>query len=210
MAQAKLRAGLLGAVDDQPRLQIAAGLVQPPTTLRTTAAAGRLLGWMSPVRPKVAPGRPMVAPPGHPAGLAHPHLVPRPPARLARGTALEVPEAGHPGDLGPPVLPLRDPLADVRRRRPGRPRPGPSLVRRRAAHIPAVHRPTGRFSPLTHATPSDGSGLTRSANSSPGSYPDDDPEPTPAWSNASTPGGTSNDPITTTGPSPTGYLKKLW
>src|SRR5680860_1518626 len=133
-----------------------------------------------------------------------------PPARPPHGPALKVPEAGHPGDMGTPVLPLRDPHTHARRRRPRRPRPGPCLVRRRATHLPQVHRPTGRFSPLTHPTPSAVFGPTPSANSSAGCYPGEDLAPTPASSNASTPNGTSNDPITTTGPNPTGYPNRPW
>jgi hypothetical protein len=63
----------------------------------------------------------------------------------------------------------------------GRPRPG--LVRGRTAHLSAIHRPTGRFSALRQPTPWGGSGVTPSASSSAGSYPDDDLGPTPAWSN---------------------------
>jgi len=69
---------------------------------------------------------------------------------------------------------------------------------------------TGRLFSLTHATPSVGSGLTRSVSSSADSYPDDDPGPTSASSNASTPSGTSNDPVTTTGPNPTDHPKRPW
>ena len=43
------------------------------------------------------------------------------PARLQGGAAIEVPGTRRAGDLGPSVLPLRDPHADVRSRRP---RPG--------------------------------------------------------------------------------------
>ena len=39
-----------------------------------------------------------------------------PPTRATRGTALEVTGSGHPGDLGSPVLPLRDTVPDVRHR----------------------------------------------------------------------------------------------
>ncbi len=38
---------------------------------------------------------------------------------------VDIPEAGHPGDLGSPVLPLRDPHTEVRRRRPRRRRASP-------------------------------------------------------------------------------------
>jgi len=133
-----------------------------------------------------------------------------PPARPAHRPALTVPGAGHPGDLGPPVLPLRDTRPDEGRRRPCRPRPGPCLVRRGTAHLSAIHRPAGRFSPLTATTPSAVSGATPSANSSAGSYPRGNLAPTPESSNANTPNGTSNDPITTTGPNPTGYRNRPW
>src|SRR5665647_1548557 len=125
-----------------------------------------------------------------------------PPTGPPRGTALEVPEAGHPGDLGSPVLPLRDPHPDDGRRRPCRPRPGPCVVRRGTTHFPALHRPAGRFSPLTATTPSGGSGVTPSASLSAGSYPRGNLASTPESSNASTPSGTSNDPATNQWPQP--------
>lgn len=68
------------------------------------------------------------------------------------GAAQQVPRVGHPGDLGTPVLPLRDPHPDGPGRRSRRPRPGPGLIRRRPAHRPPVHRPAGRLSPLTPMT----------------------------------------------------------
>ena len=66
------------------------------------------------------------------------------------------------------------------------------------------------FSPLTPSTPSPDSGATPSASSSAGSYRGDDPGPTHASSNASTPDGTSNDPATATGPNRTAYPKRQW
>ena len=60
------------------------------------------------------------------------------------------PDLVAPGDLGTPVLPLRDPLADDRGRPPRRTRPRPGQLRRRPADHPPVHRPPGRLSPLTH------------------------------------------------------------
>src|ERR1019366_5660932 len=103
-----------------------------------------------------------------------------------------------------------DPPPDARRRRPCRPRPGPCLVRRGTTHLPPLHRPTGRFPPLTATTPSGGSGATPSANSSADSYQRGNPEPTPASSNASTPNGTSNEPVTTNGPNPSGFQNRPW
>jgi hypothetical protein len=47
----------------------------------------------------------------------------------------------------PPVLPLRDPVADDRNRPARRARPGPDQLRRRAPDHPPVRCPTGRFSP---------------------------------------------------------------
>ncbi len=113
-----------------------------------------------------------------------------------------------PGDLGPPVLPLRHPLAHVRRRRPRRPRSRPGLLRRRPAHLTPFHRPRGRLSPLRPPTPPSTSGATPSPSSSPGSSHHAGPEPTPASSNASTPDGTSNDPATATGLNPIGHPTK--
>ena len=87
-----------------------------------------------------------------------------PPARATSGAALQVTRARHPGDLGPPVLPLRDPHPDVRRRRPRRPRPRPGQLRRRTADLTPLDRPTGRLSPLRPLTPPNGSGATPSAS----------------------------------------------
>ena len=72
-----------------------------------------------------------------------------PPARTPHGAALEVPRPGPAGDLGTPVLPLRDPLADGRGRRstPATTPTGSASSPRCGS--PASHRPRGRFSPLT-------------------------------------------------------------
>jgi len=119
-------------------------------------------------------------------------------------------DGANPAAWNSPVLPLRDPHPDAGRRPGRRPRPGPCLVRRRTAHLKAIHRPAGRFSPLTQTTPSGVFGPTPSANSSAGSYPGEDLAPTPVSSDANTPSGTSNDPITATGPNPTGYPTRRW
>ena len=65
-----------------------------------------------------------------------------PPARTPHRAALEVPGPGAAGDLGTPVLPLRDPLPDGRGRRARRPRPRPGQLRRRAADRPGQPSPT--------------------------------------------------------------------
>jgi hypothetical protein len=71
------------------------------------------------------------------------------PTRATDRAALEVTRPGAPRDLGPPVLPLRDPDPDGRHRRGRRPRPRPGLLRRRPPDRPPLGRPPGRFSPLT-------------------------------------------------------------
>src|SRR5699024_8666228 len=106
-----------------------------------------------------------------------------PPARSPRGAALEVPGPGAPGDLGPPVLPLRDPHPDGRGRRARRPRSRSGLFRHRPADLPPLERPAGRFFPLTPLTPFLASGDTLSVSFSAGRCPADGPGPTPAWSN---------------------------
>ena len=72
-----------------------------------------------------------------------------PPTRATHRTALEVARPGPPGDLGPPVLPLRDPLPDGRGGHPRRARPGPRQLRRRPTDHPPDPRPPGRLFPLT-------------------------------------------------------------
>ena len=69
------------------------------------------------------------------------------------GAALQVTRTRHPGDLGPPVLPLRHPHADVRSGRPRRPRPRSGQLRRRVAHhAPAPSPNRARFPPQTTDT----------------------------------------------------------
>ena len=75
---------------------------------------------------------------------------------------------------------------------------------------PAGPLPSRALFPLSKATPSGGSSDMPSANSSAGSYRADASEPTPASSNASTPGGTSNEHSTETGPNPTDHRPKPW
>jgi hypothetical protein len=135
----------------------------------------------------------------HTRGSGH-----RDPLLVAKAAQLQ-----HYLDLGPPVLPLRDPVPDVRCRRACRARPGPCLLRRRATRLAQAHRPTGRFPPQA-LTPSRACGGTPSVNSSGDYYPGDDLGPTPASSNASTPNGTSNDPDTETGRNPFSHHKKPW
>ena len=75
-----------------------------------------------------------------------------PPARRPDGAALEVPRPRAAGDLGTPVLPLRDPHPDVRSRRRRRRRPRPGQLRRRPAHHPPLALTGARFSPLRALT----------------------------------------------------------
>lgn len=74
MAQAKVRADLLESVDSQSQLK-AAQLVQLPMGVRMAVLIRRLRRWTSLVLPMEAPGQPMVALPGRPAGLDLRHLV---------------------------------------------------------------------------------------------------------------------------------------
>jgi hypothetical protein len=91
-----------------------------------------------------------------------------PPTRTTHRAAFQVPRSGAARDLGTPVLPLRDPLADGRGRPARRTRPGPRQLRRRAPHHPPDRRPPGRFSPLTN-TAASACGTTSSADCSPDS-----------------------------------------
>ena len=123
---------------------------------------------------------------------AHLRRAQDPPARTPPGAAVQVPRPGPAGDLGPLVLPLRDPHPDGRRRPTQRTRP--DALRRRPAHRTPVRRPSGRFPPLTTTSPATGSGFTPSVGSCTGSTPPDDGALHRASSSARCPSGTSNAP----------------
>ena len=80
------------------------------------------------------------------------------------GAALEVSRSGAAGDLGTPVLSLRDPHADGRYRHPCRPRSRPGIVRQNAPHGPPL-RHAGRFPPLRSLSTPTHSGAARSTGS---------------------------------------------
>jgi len=77
------------------------------------------------------------------------------------------------------------------------------------AVLPVTDPQPGAF-PLRRATPSGGSGVTPSASSSPRLLPRRRPRADPASSNANTPSGTSNDPVTTIGLNPTVHPTRPW
>ena len=124
-----------------------------------------------------------------------------PSARGAHHAALEVTRSRTTSDLGPPVLPLRDPNAEVGSggSRQGRPRPG--QLRRCCAHRAPLHLSGARFFPLSLSTV----GGTRSSCSAEGSTPPAAAGRTDESSNASTSNGTSNAPDTATGRHPPGH-----
>ncbi len=128
---------------------------------------------------------------------AHLRRAQDPPARTPPGAAVQVPRPGPAGDLGPLVLPLRDPHPDGRRRPTQRTRP--DALRRRPAHRTPVHRPQGRFPPLRHPRQT-GFGSTPSLGSCTGSTRPGDCAPHRAPSNARCTSGTSNAATTPTGP----------
>src|SRR5665811_1350834 len=125
-----------------------------------------------------------------------------PPARTPHGAALEVARLGPPGDLGTPVLPLRDPLPDGPGGHPLRARPGPGQLRRRAADHPPNRRPPGRFSPLTKLAATALAGSCSSSGSSVGSTPSAAGAQHRESSKPRCPNGTSNASTTQPGHSP--------
>src|ERR1035437_10696832 len=105
--------------------------------------------------------------------------------------------------MGVPVLPLRHPDPDDRRRPGGQPRLGPSQLRRSNPDHPPDHRPPGRFFPLTtQPSPTACGRPSRNGSSRASTLPDEN-EPHHESSNPRWSSGTSNAPTAQLPPTPT-------
>ena len=120
-----------------------------------------------------------------------------PPTRPPSRPAIEVPRAGQARDLGTPVLPLRHPHADGRRRTRRPARTHPSLVRRRPTNHPKI-TVAQRFFLLITTIRSPVCGRMPPQHCSAESTPHAGSAPTRAWSNAKFSNGRPNAATTST------------